>query len=102
MTKLNQKPKKAAPFLPEQKQGIVYKNYLLIKKPCGAYRCPHYFDPAVAGVMLRDLHVEADPKTIKFFAEVIENFGLQIAKDFQGGKITSRQLSDWVKRLEIA
>lgn len=83
------------------KEIIILRDYLLIKKPCGVYKCPQYLNPTIAGEILQSNQVEAGKEATKFLAEIMENFGIEIAKHFKGKKITSRSLSKIVKEIKF-
>jgi len=80
---------------------LIHRDYLLIRKPCGAYKCPQFIDPAIGAEILQSCEVDAMPKAAKDFTEIVENFGLEIAQHFSGKKMTSGQLSTVVKKLEL-
>lgn len=67
----------------------ISKRALLVEKPSGNYSCPQFVDPKHGAALLASKGLSGDPDSVKFFTEVMENFGLALAESL--GSIVTRE-----------
>ena len=86
------------------KEIIINRNKILFEKPSSNnYNCPRYINPEVAGTILNEMDIENDLETRKKFAEIMENFGLEIASNFQDvQKITKEDITHAINNIEFS
>lgn len=59
---------------------IISRNAILQEKQSGSYGCPNFIDPKCGRLLLSHLHIEANDETVLLFTEVMENFGIEVAR----------------------
>ena len=78
----------------------INKKSLLIEKESGAYGCPNYIDPKYGQVIADTLEVKTTSEGVLLFTEVMENFGIELLKQFNG-TLTKEAVIDLTKSIEV-
>lgn len=78
----------------------IEKEKLLIEKESGSYGCPNYIDPKYGRAVTDSLGLDATDEGVLLFTEVMENFGIELLKKFNG-TLTKESIIQLTKSIEI-
>ena len=74
---------------------------LLVEKPSGNYKCPHFVPPDVARELARAQGVHLDNDAAKALAEIAENFAIELVRGVGGETASARKLRKMVTRTDL-
>ena len=78
----------------------IKKECLLMEKESGAYGCPNFIDPKYGKAVADSLGLETTSEGILLFTEVMENFGIELLRNFKG-TLNKKAVVDLTKSVEM-
>lgn len=79
----------------------IKRDRLLIEKESGAYGCPNYIDPKYGQIVADSLGLKTTSEGVLLFTEVMENFGIELLKNFNG-TLTKEAVIELTKSVEMS
>ena len=78
----------------------IKKESLLIEKLSDSYGCPNYINPKYGKKILDSLNIDSTEDGNLLFTEVIENFGIELAKNIKG-KLTKEKVIELTRNISV-